>query len=363
MSINTSIGLAGIALQADRDTPAAAPTYLHGLTGGSPFGASRSTAIDEVACGTRSNLNAYVESVELSPSFETRAYADAFGLYLAAALGKDTVSGTAAPYTHSLEMGDSLPYLTLWGQVGTKDFTRVDGCKVGELELSFEGNQPLGATVTLMGIDAAMGLASIPGDAEPSCFDGYFVPTDGTFSIDTASATPAEAIVSSGSLTISNNVEATYGAGRVMPSEVNEGKLTVSGSVTVLPDDMSLYRAMLTGSKTGTKPSGKVVYGSFRWVFTHSDNADWTMTVEATHVPFTADYVEVDPSGSAGEVEFSFDEALVTGRGQSPVKVTLVNGVKEYATAPKSVSVEPASLSLKVGESATLFADVDPAGD
>ena len=50
MSLNPSIGLAGIAIQNTRDEHAAAPTFMHGLTGGSPFGASRTIANSAVGC-------------------------------------------------------------------------------------------------------------------------------------------------------------------------------------------------------------------------------------------------------------------------------------------------------------------------
>ena len=97
MAINPSIGLVGIAKQADRDTPAAEPTYVHGLTGGSPFGASRSIANTEVACGTRAPSDARVDSISITPSIQALCYPDAFGEYLYAALGAVTskqVSGT-----------------------------------------------------------------------------------------------------------------------------------------------------------------------------------------------------------------------------------------------------------------------------
>mgnify|MGYP004653655539 FL=1 len=330
MSINTAIGLVGVAKQASRTTPAAEPTYLHGLIGGSPFGVTREMEVDPVACGVRANSDSYISKIEVSPSFESRAYADAIGLYLLAALGKDVASETGGNTSHAFSMGPALPYLTVWGQVGTDNFTQASGCKVSELELSFDGNEPLKAKVTLTGIDATMGLESIPGDVDPSCFGGYFVPTDATFLLDMSGDSPAEAIVSKGSVTLANNVTAKYGAGRVMPSEVSEGKLSVSGSVTLLPDDMTPYRAMVTGSKTGTKPSGKPVYGSFSWTFTHSEDASMTLKVEGHRIPFTAEYISVDPSGGDGEVEFSFSEALIDSRDGSPVTVTLVNGVKAY---------------------------------
>lgn len=328
--INTSIGLVGVAKQASRDQVATAPTFVHGLTGGSPFGVERSMQVDAVACGMRANADSYIETVSVNPNIECRAYADAFGLWLLAALGKVSTSGEEAPYTHVFTMGDALPYLTVWGQVGTSDFTRASGVKVDQLEVSFDGNAPLDVSVQTMGIAGEMGLPSIPGGAEPSCFEGYFVPVDGTFKMDTLGGEPAEAIVTSFSLTIANNCEAVVGAGKVTPSDVAERKCVVSGSMGVMPDDMTLYRKMVTGSAGGTELTGKVVYGSFSVLLTHTANPDWSLLIEGDRIPFNAGFIEVDPDGSDGVVEFSFDEALISGRGGSPVTVTLVNDVASY---------------------------------
>lgn len=328
--INTSIGLVGVAKQASRDQAATAPTYVHGLTGGSPFGVERSLQVDSVACGMRANADAYIESVSVNPNFECRAYADAMGLWLLAALGAVSTTGDAAPYTHVFTMGDALPYLTVWGQVGTSDFTRASGVKVDQLEMSFDGNAPLSVSVQTMGIAGEMGLASIPGSAEPSCFDGYFVPVDGVFKLETLGDEPAEAIVTSFSMTVANNCEPIVGAGKVTPSDIAEKKCVVSGSIGVMPDTMALYRKTVTGSATGTTLTGKTVYGSFSVKLTHTQNPAWSLLIEGDRVPFNADYIEVDPDGGDGVVEFSFDEALIAEKGGSPVTVTLVNGVASY---------------------------------
>ena len=92
MSLNPSIGLAGIAIQNTRDEHAAAPTFMHGLTGGSPFGASRTIANTAVACGTRAPSDARVDSIEVTPSIQSLCYPDALGLYLLAAMGSVTTT-------------------------------------------------------------------------------------------------------------------------------------------------------------------------------------------------------------------------------------------------------------------------------
>ena len=59
-------------------------------------------------------------------------------------------------------------------------------------------------------------------------------------------------------------------------------------------------------------------------------NPKCTLKVEAANVPFTADFPDVDPSGGAAEIEFSFDNIGLASRSGSPVTVTIVNKVESY---------------------------------
>lgn len=333
MSVNTSIGLIGVAKQTDKKTPATKPTYIHGLTGGQTFQLDRSVEDANVTCGIRTSTDSYVDTIEPGVDFETYGYSDVLPLYFEGAMGNIVSaenSTDSSLHDHTVTMGDELAYYTFWGRIGG-EYTETDGCKIDEIEMEFEGNSPLSFGITALGIDATLGLASFPGDSvDPSCFDGYFVPTAGTFKVDTLGSTPVEAPVTAGSLTLANDCEAFYLAGQVTPGDIQEGKLTVSGSVTVKPDDMALYRKMVTGSETGTKPTGDMVYGSFEWTFQHSKNKNHVMKVSASRVPFNCDFPSVDPDGGAAELEFSFDQIGVSSRDESPLTVVFTNGVESY---------------------------------
>lgn len=326
--INTSIGLIGVAKQTAKGTPASTPTFVHGLTGGQTFKLDRSVEDAPVSCGVRAGTDSYVSSITPGVDFETYGYSDVLPLYFYAAMG-DVVTTGSGTYTHTVTLGDTLPYLTFWGRIGS-EFTRADSCKVDEIEMEFEGNSPLTFGITAIGMDALFGLASFPGAVTPSCFDGYFVPTGGTFAIDTNSDTPAAAPITAGSMTLANNCTADPLAGQATPGDVEEGKLNVSGSVTVKPSDMELWRKLVTGSSAGTTPTGQMVYGSFEWQFTHSKEPTHTMTVTAEHVAFACDFPSVDPDGGAAELEFTFDNAYVTTAGGTPVTVVFVNETASY---------------------------------
>lgn len=337
MAINPSIGLVGAALQTNRDTPATQPTFLHGLTGGTPFAASRSIANTPVACGTRAPSDARVDTIEVNPSVESLCYPDVLGLYLYSALGgvsssEDTDGAGTGYYRHVFKMGSALPYLTLWSQVGVDNFTEADGCKCSELQMSATGNEHLAMTASFIGIDAKVGIDAIPGSLTPSCYDGKYTTTDCTFKLDAASETPTDALVSEASFTLSNNTSALTSLGRVTPRDIADGNLSAGVSVTTIPDDITQYKKMVTGSDSSTQISGKVVMGSVYAKFMHSEDEKMTLEIEYKHVPFTADYPSVDPEGAEGTIQFTADAAIITDPAESPVTITLVNKVESYTS-------------------------------
>ena len=331
MSVNTSIGLIGVAKQANKSTAASAPTFVHGLTGGSTFKLDMTIEADDVSCGVRANTDSHRESIVPGADFETYGYSDVLPLYFYGAMGSIASTASSDHKKHTVTLGDVLPYLTVWGRTGG-EYTKVAGCKVDELEMEFSGNAPLQFGVTLIGMTDTLQVGSMPGSVDPSCFDGYFIPTGGTFKIDTNGTTPAVAPVTAGALTLSNNCATTMLAGQVKPGDVAEGKLTASGSVTVKPDDMALYYEMVTGTANGTTSTGEMVYGSFEWTFQHSKETAHTLKVTANHVPFTAEWPEVDPNGGAAEVQFSFDSIGLAAASDSPVTVEIVNDVASYTS-------------------------------
>lgn len=349
MALNPSIGLAGIAFQKDRDTAADKPTFVHGLTGGSPFGASRSIANTAVACGNRAPSDARVDSIEVTPSVQALCYPDTLGAYLYAALGAvvSTDADEKGYYKHVFTMGSTIPYATIWSQVGTNNFTRSDGCKCGTLELTATGNEHLAMQADFQGIDAQIGIAEIPGDVEASCFAGKYTTTDCVFKIDASGDTPAEALVSEGSFTFENNLSALTGLGRVTPREIAEGNLSAGCSVTTIPDDITEYKKLMTGSAESTALTGKVVLGSVYAKFFHTEDANMTLEIQVNHCPFTAEYPEVDPEGNEATIQFTTDAAIIAAAGESPVTVTLVNKTASYALDADSTTNTQSTKSSK----------------
>lgn len=334
MALNPSIGLAGIALQKGRGQVAKTPAFLHGLTGGSPFGVSRSIANTAVACGNRAPSDARVDKIEITPSIQSLCYPDVFGLYLYLALGNVTSAACEETnlngyYKHVFTMGADIPYATIWSQIGVDNFTRSDDCKLSTLELTATGNEHLAMKADFHGCGASF-LSAIPGNLEASCFNGKYTTTDCDFKLDTASDTPAEALVSEASFTIENNVTDLSGLGRSMPRDVAEGNCNVGVSVTTIPDNILEYRKMVAGSAAATGVSSKVVLGSVYSKFNHTDDAKMTLEIAVNHIPFTADFPEVDPEGNEATIQFTSDAAIIKTASESPVTITLINKTASY---------------------------------
>ena len=145
--------------------------------------------------------------------------------------------------------------------------------------------------------------------------------------------TPIEVLVTKGEFELSNSLTSYRGAGRVIASEVAESKLKTTVKQTIIPEDYTEIRKVLTGSENGTTVTNKVVYGSAAWEFTHSQDPNCTMSVVFSNVPWNCETPEIDPEGSAAEVEFSADDIGVAAKDGSPVTITIVNKVQTYAAA------------------------------
>lgn len=325
--INPSIALYGVAKNA---TPApTAPTYTHGLVGGEPFSAEATVETDSVSCGVRAGIDSYKTEVNVASDIETRAYADVSGLYFLAALGDVATTGSD-PYTHVFTVGDSLPELIVWSQIDSGAVRKIEGAKMDTLEISFDGNNPLTLGITLAGLTGSYGTVTF---GSPSCFDGYFTCVGSTLKLSADTDTPVtitDDIVTAGNISISNNVEAKFGAGSITPKAIANGKCTISGSMTINCANEDIQRTIETGSTSGTALTGSMVYGSFEWDFVHTSEAGYSLKVEALRVPFTISAMTVDPEGNMLESTLSWDNCLIDDPSESPVTITLVNGTASY---------------------------------
>jgi hypothetical protein len=241
----------------------------------------------------------------------------------AANLAGGAAAGGGGAYTHVITLGSSLSYLTAFQEKGDGTLIAVQDCKVDEVELSWEGNKPVKVTAGLVG-----GLLSFPATmtatVDETAAADYFTPVGGTFKYDVDSSTPAEADVLGGKVTVKRNAEAKYFSGSIDAGDVFEGVCDVEVALTVIPEDMTLWRNVVTGSTSGTAVQSTPLYGSLELNFVRGADS---LKIECANVAFIADMPEANPDGGAAEIELAGIAFRVAG---TPLTATLVNAQATY---------------------------------
>lgn len=323
--MNKRLAAVGIAKQTAKGTPAGSPTYTVGLLGGALFSPEIEEDLEDLAWSERIAPYAIRSAVTPKVAMSSRAYVEAIGLLLQAALGSRTTSG-AGPYTHVFALASALStYHTLFGQLEAHKATVADA-KLGTLTLSWERNRPVEVECEWMGCAHTFGSTwTVAGD---QTLKPFFVPVGGTFQLEVAGATPAAAPISSGSLKVDNGLQARILSGNVLPADIDEGAVTVDLELTVVTADMSEWRKAVSGSATGTSPAGAAVYGSVDVTFAAVGSTE-TLRIDADRVEWLADFPEPDAAGGAAEIRLRGRVVKATGSAKT-LELTLVNSVASY---------------------------------
>jgi hypothetical protein len=139
-----------IGIQSTAGTAAATPLARCYLMGGG-FGPMRDVADVEETSASRLRNTAYVQNVraEGSPQFAVRPGFIPVLLY--GAMGTKAVSGAGDPYTHTITLAATQPYLTFWRTLGTL-FERFIDVKVASLNFESTAGGVLAVTAELLGL-------------------------------------------------------------------------------------------------------------------------------------------------------------------------------------------------------------------
>lgn len=323
MAIQVAKDQLGVAKQAAKGSIPANPAFAHGMTGGLGLKVGINQEPDPVTSAYLAAAGAYRDKVESGAEFETRVWQKAIGLYLLGALGSVSTSG-AGPYTHTITLGASTPYLTFFQKKSDAAIYAIKDCKVDELELSWEENAPIDFSVKAVG-----GAWSAPASFTPTVDEcdttNYYTPIGGTFKYDVDSGTPVVASIKGGKITIKRQAEAQFFSGAIEAADAEQGRCEIEVGLTVVPDDTLLWRNIITGATGGTAVQSAPLYGSAEITF--AKGAD-SLKFAMSSVAFLADLPEVDPEGGAGEMELS--GIAYRGSGSTPVTVTLINTQATY---------------------------------
>lgn len=336
--MNKNYGLFGFAVQDGLGTQADAPTVSFHASGDSNgLSAERSLESLKLTKGSPVDVGTYVS--EMSPSFEvtTLAFPDMMAVLGYAALGSIASTGTAAPYTHTITPGESLPYLSVFEQKGSKaaDIAVMKDGKVDSLKLTAEGVAPIQIDATVNGTSMAWTANSTWGGPAFDIGVGYYTLTNAQvlFSLSTGEpvAVPVGVNLSKLELEIANSVEAQAIMGSPVPGDQIEGSATITANIEGTADSTEMYREVMTGTKTGTALASKVITGSLQMKFAHNANPDWSLTLKVPAIPWTCDAMAVSTDGGPFDLKLSTDGALDPGTGA--IQLIIANGTKSYIAA------------------------------
>lgn len=313
------IAQAGFAKQTGKGAAATAPEYVVGLAGGSLFTTETTENDLDTTWDNRVLQGHDRESVVPGLDGEIVAMPKSLGVLLLGSLGAPVTAGVG-PYTHSYTPTNDLPWLTIFSTYASTKQAVADA-KIDKIEFSWEKTGALKCAVTVLGCEITFDSAWTGGATEQVA-DGVLKGNGGTFQVDGATAR-----VTAGTVTIENALEPIIASYSVTPDEIAEGAVAISTSLTIVPDDLSLFREVLTGSAAGSSVQKGPQYGSLSLGFLGSAGA--ALDVDATHVRFLTEMPEIDPAGGAAEITLEGSVAD-PGDGTDPFTVTLTNDVATY---------------------------------
>lgn len=322
MPIQDRITQVALAKQTNQSTPASSGTYQIGVNSGAV--ASLDITEDKLPTSWSSRLTEHHDRGTMTPgvSWEAPALPRSIGLLLKAVLGNESAAASGGNYSHVFTAPDgssALPYLTVFARRAAEYF-EVDDVRIDEVELSWESTKALTVKVTGMGCAYQFRSNAYPvvtgGDERPQ--SGVLKGAGGQFTVNGATA-----VVKGGNIKISNSIEAVHGSASPLPSDIFPGGLDVTVSLDIVPDDLTLFRTVVTGSPSGTSVQAVPEYGQVYCSWLVDANA--SLSFEGARVKFMTDFPETNAEG--GPVEISLEGEVANDLSVEPFTFTLINSV------------------------------------
>ena len=318
--LQSRISQIGFAKQSAKGSNATNPTYAIGVTGGTV--AEVPVTEQELPLTWTDRVLQGHERLQVAPgfNFSTIVTPKTIGLLAYAVTGSvaDTGSG---PYVHTCKPGVDLPYLGVFGRLDD-NYVRIDDAKVDSMQLDFDRTGKLTASVVGMGCAyTILGSPYTPTTPEQAA-DGAFSASGQTLSLNGSSV-----IAKKGSIKISNKCTGVYSADTVYPKDIFPGQHDVTVSLTVLPADLSLFKLALTGSTSGTVPTGVPVYAPASLVW--AVDANTTITLTVNNMKTAMAFPPANPAGGPVEIVMEGQTAQPAGGGDA-YTLAVKNTVASY---------------------------------
>ena len=333
--MNKNYGLFGLSLSTGsaptRDFPASASS--------AGIDAAVNNEAVRVTNGYRdTTVGRYITGTDATASITTLAFPKAIGMLAYAALGTDTVesvTGHNGYYTHDLTMGQTLPEMTFWQQVGASNaaMQKLTKAKCSRLAISAEGVTPPAVEFEMTGASAewtATTSWSGPGDDMDEWFTSAGATVLLALSGDSPTTVPSYMALNSFECEISSPVEAMRKFGSASASEVVEGAATVTATLSGTTSSTEVYRVVKTGTNSGTSVSSSILTGALQITFPHISDEYQSLVIKFPAIPWNCEALNVDVEGGPFDLTLSTEGALAVD-GTS-VEIIVQNKVTSYTS-------------------------------
>lgn len=264
-------------------------------------------------------------AVDCGGEVSFRLNGTAHGQILKALLGSCTTTGNAAPYTHVFKVGTTLPSYTVEkGLNDVSEFFLLNGLRCGSASFRFAATGFVEVSTNWMGKgeDATSPAASTMDGNAVSHTDAVFAMTAAAMTIEEGGSPIAT--VTALEFTVDNELDGgAYAlAGQGYRAAVTPGMAKVTGSLTAIFEDSTLYSKAVAGTETSivvtlSNGNGNGTAGNER------------LEIHLDEVLYGRSMPKV--GGAAGlVVELPFEAALSDDSDASSVWFELQNGVAVY---------------------------------
>lgn len=257
------------------------------------------------------------------------------GLYPAAVLGVDTVTGGSDPYTHTItSAGTSGHWGTWWQKVGSAIGPQREvfwDSKIAKLVLRHNfADKILTGELTIMGLVGGETYAVDAAKTEDAADPYLHTEATGAISFDGTVQSEINEVITE----IDTKMQPYYGDD-IKPVQLIEGKGEITCTIKTIVTDTSLgqYRKAIYDSaspSTGTQPQKAVYYAAVTETLTRSASRTWTQTLPK--VAIDPSDMMVAPLPEGGPIELSMGgNALKFGATPALTIVALSGDATTYA--------------------------------
>lgn len=251
------------------------------------------------------------------------------GLYAAAILGVDTVTGSSDPYTHTItSAGTTGQWGTWWQSVGSAVGPEKEvyfDAKISRMQLtSTTGDKVLHGMLDIQALMAGRTYSTAPAKTENTSDPYLHTEATGSFVVDSLTINE----VTEATLDVDTQMKPFFGD-NVAPVQLIEGKGLITRTIKTIVTDGTLakFQKAVYGSASpsaGTDPTSTVFYGSIAQTFTRS--ASRTATITTSRVAIDPADMTLHPLAAGGEVELTLGGKALKNGSTPAVQIVVLSG-------------------------------------